>query len=215
MYPWCTHTINFIKGWCKHACRYCYIIAMAKRYKRKQRKPYLDEKEFRTNLGEGKTIFVGSSIDMFAKGIPNKWIKKVLAYCNSFPNNTYLFQTKNPKRYEEFAFPENTILGVTIESNKDYGVSKAPTPRNRYSWMLRLKDWPMEKMLSLEPLLDFDLDIFVAWIKMIGPSFVSIGADSKNSKLPEPDPKKVKALIKELKKFTKVKTKDNLRRLLK
>ena len=50
-------------------------------------------------------------------------------------------------------------------------------------------------------------------IKGIKPEFVSIGADSKGHNLPEPSWDKVQSLIKELKKFTEVKVKDNLMRL--
>lgn len=44
---------------------------------------------------------------------------------------------------------------------------------------------------------------------------VTIGADSKGSNLPEPSKEKIEALIKELRKFTQVKLKQNLNRLIK
>ena len=69
-------------------------------------------------------------------------------------------------------------------------------------------------MVSIEPILDFDLDVFTKWIKEIDPEFVSIGADSQNHHLLEPPADKIKALIKELKTFTKVIEKPNLGRLL-
>ncbi len=72
----------------------------------------------------------------------------------------------------------------------------------------------MKTFLSIEPILDFDLDIFVQEIKKINPSFVSIGADSRNCGLPEPPPGKLKELISELEKFTEVRMKRNLNRLL-
>jgi hypothetical protein len=45
-------------------------------------------------------------------------------------------------------------------------------------------------------------------------NFSSVGADSKNCHLPEPSSEKVRDLITELSKFTKVIQKDNLKRLL-
>jgi len=42
----------------------------------------LAEDEFRTDLGNGNKIFIGSSTDMFAENIPSEWITKVLDYCN-------------------------------------------------------------------------------------------------------------------------------------
>ena len=69
-------------------------------------------------------------------------------------------------------------------------------------------------MISIEPIMDFDLDTFVCWIKNIKPSFVSIGADSKKSGLPEPTSEKIHQLIEKLSDFTEVKVKANLKRLL-
>ncbi|MCD6318205.1 hypothetical protein J7M02_03980, partial [Candidatus Aerophobetes bacterium] len=68
---------------------------------------------------------------------------------------------------------------------------------------------------SIEPIMDFDLSKFLSWIEYINPSFVSIGADSKKSNLPEPPASKVKQLISALEKFTKVYVKKNLKRLIK
>lgn len=73
-------------------------------------------------------------------------------------------------------------------------------------------DFPV--MLSIEPIMDFDLDVFVSNLSRVHWEFVSIGADSKNHHLPEPTPEKVRALITELEKFTEVKIKDNLTPIL-
>ena len=69
------------------------------------------------------------------------------------------------------------------------------------------------RMVSIEPIMDFDVDSMVDGINYIMPEFVSIGADSKGHNLPEPTSDKVNALIEELSKFTEVKIKDNLKRL--
>ena len=74
---------------------------------------------------------------------------------------------------------------------------------------------PYERMVSIEPLMDFDLDEFGVMIKTCKPKFVSIGADSKGHHLPEPPKEKIIELIKELKTFTEVREKPNLRRLMK
>ena len=58
--------------------------------------------------------------------------------------------------------------------------------------------------ISFEPIMDFDIDKMIGYIKVAEPNFVSIGADSKGHKLPEPSSEKVKELISELKKFTKL-----------
>lgn len=210
MYPWLTHTWNPIRGKCPHSCVYCSIEDMARRFKKPQLPIRLDETELKTNLGEGNYIFVGSSTDMFAKEVPSDWIYKVLEYCKDF-DNKYLFQSKNPERFQEFihSFPKNTILGTTLETNRDEKISKAPSPYLRKQFMVLEYD----TMVSIEPVIDFDLDVMIKWIKEINPEFVSIGADSKGHGLPEPSWKKVQELIKGLKGFTEIKIKDNLERL--
>jgi hypothetical protein len=170
---------------------------------------HFDEKEMKTDLGSGNTIFVGSSCDMWASDIPTAWIEKMLYHCRNW-NGKYLFQTKNPARFIDYTFPDS-ILATTIESNRYYPeISKAPAPLERKLALHYLKQ-PL--MISIEPILDFDLDVMVQWIKGIKPEFVSIGADSKGHNLPEPSWDKVQSLIHELQKITEVKIKSNLARL--
>lgn len=213
MYPFVTHTWNPIKGKCPHDCSYCYM----KRFPQGELR--LDEKCFKDDLGENNFIFVGSSCDMWADKIPSEWIAKTLKHCKKY-NNKYLFQTKNPGRYVEkisnfkvyLSKLNNIILGTTIETNReDLIAHKAPPMFERYHCMKQIK---LKKMVTIEPIHDFDLVDLVDMIKEIMPEWVNIGADSKGHNLPEPSKEKVKALIKELKKFTEVKIKDNMKRLL-
>lgn len=149
---------------------------------------------------------------MWAKEVPELWIADVINHCMAF-NNRYLFQSKNPSRFKDWTFPTDTILGTTIESNRcccDF-TPKAPCTSQRY---LTMKDIPYHKMVSIEPIMNFGLDILVDWIKQIAPEFVSIGADSKGHHLPEPPANKIKALIEALQEITEVKIKDNLKRIL-
>lgn len=209
MYPWVTHTWNPIKGKCPFQCTYCYMK------RRKVGELRLDDKALQDNLGEGRTIFIGSSLDMFAQAVPGCWIRAVLHRIQQFPQNTYFFQSKFPQRFHRFRFPENTKLGTTIETNRDYNLTLAPSPAERACAMYSLF-WPSPhpKIISIEPIMDFDLNAFVAWIHCIEPEFVSIGADSKGHNLPEPPGLKLTALIAELQQFTEVKQKSNLQRLL-
>ncbi|MDR1325282.1 MAG: hypothetical protein LBK00_04515 [Treponema sp.] len=84
MYPFIDYTWNAVKGECPHGCSYCYMRRFGK-----QSPLHLDEKELRTDLGSGNVIFVGSSCDMFADGIPIAWTHRVLEYTRKF-DNTYL-----------------------------------------------------------------------------------------------------------------------------
>jgi DNA repair photolyase len=209
MYGFVTHTWNPINGKCIHNCEYCYMKVFP------QKELKLNEKALGDYLGNGKIIFVGSSTDMFADNVPSEWIRKVLEKCRS-EDNTYLFQTKNPIRFKEFSrlYPEKTIFGVTIESNKGESYN-APPCHQRWNRMYEGRDFMQRTMVTIEPIMDFDLDVLVSWIKAISPEFVNIGADSKRHNLKEPTKEKILSLIEELKKFTKVNLKENLDRLIK
>lgn len=211
MYGFVTHTWNAIKGECRHNCSYCYM----KRFP--QKALHLEGKELNTNLGEGNFIFVGSSTDMFAGNVPEDWIKRTLEHCRKFPKNKYLFQSKNPKRMLEFRdfFPpkENCIWATTIETNKNELIEKySNAPLLDIRSYLKYFD---NKMVTIEPIIDFDLEFLIKIIKEIKPLWVNVGADSNTKlNLPEPSKEKILALIKELNKFTKVINKENLDRIL-
>lgn len=208
MYPFVTHTWNVVKGKCPHDCSYCYMKVY------RQPDLHFANAEFKTNLGQSNFIFVGSSCDMWAEDIPFEWLILVVRHCYAYPKNRYLFQTKNPSRFNVVEFPEDmeVILGTTIESNRYYpDISKAPCPGER---MMAMIYFECPKMVSIEPIMDFDLGDMVRWMREIAPEFVSIGADSKGHKLPEPPPDKVQRLIEELQGITTVKIKNNLKRLM-
>ncbi len=211
MYGFVTHTWNAVKGKCIHDCSYCYM----KRFPQKDVR--LDEKEFRTNLGFENFIFVGSSADMFAEDIPSEWIKKIIEYCKTYPQNTYLFQTKNPERFNEFRESLkhlNCILGTTIETNRQDildGLCSAPKIKSRVDGM-KIKGF--RKMVTIEPVIDFDVMTLSRDIEEISPEFVNIGGDTGGHKLPEPSEYKLENLIKELNKFTRVNNKRNISRLM-
>jgi len=213
MYSWTDFTLTCLEGACRHVCQYCYVKslmrypALAKKY---SGEPRIAESDLERNLGSGSVIFVCNMNDLFAENVPAGLIQRVLDHCAKY-SNTYLFQSKDPARFSEFVFPENTVLGTTIETNRDYGMSKAPSPYDRY--VAFSGKTLHRKMVSIEPIMDFDLDVLVSWINDIAPDFVSIGADSKGHKLPEPSKEKLDALIRELEMVTKVKLKSNLTRL--
>lgn len=208
MYGFVSHTWNTVKGTCNHDCSYCYV----KRWGNLNPVRF-DEKELRTKLGNGNFIFVGSSNDMFASDVSKEWIQRTIDHCNLF-DNQYLFQTKNPSRLLEFELPLNSVVCTTIESNRFYPeiMNNSPRPSARAEAMSRI-DLP--KYVTIEPILEFDMDELVELIKSCNPIQVNIGADSGNHKLPEPNREKVLLLIDKLNKFTIVKQKKNLKRIVK
>jgi len=91
------------------------------------------------------------------------------------------------------------ILGTTLETNRDdlyEGISKAPKPSQRYRDFLEVKH-PV-KMVTIEPVIEFDEDAMITWIQDLNPCTVWLGYDSRKNHLPEPPLEKVKSLYWEL-----------------
>ncbi len=217
MYEFVTHTWNTVKGKCPHACSYCYMKRWGE-----QPELHFDESELKTDLGEGNFIFVGSSCDMWAEKINSEWIDKTLSHCKKHPHNRYLFQSKNPWRFHclRSEFKRTFTLGTTIESNWDVIeahsgsiLSGQPSIQSRIEGITCIRENGYPVMITIEPIMRFNLRTLSEMIAGIQPQWVNIGADSGGHKLPEPPYEKVKELISELEKFTTVKLKKNLRRL--
>ena len=210
MYPFITHTWNTIKGKCPHDCSYCYM----KRFP--QNDIRFDHKELETDLGKGNFIFVGSSCDMWADDVPVPWISNTLNNCNKF-DNKYLFQSKNPKRFYDFEgfFPKTTYLGTTIETNRTYPeMGNTPTPTDR-AMTLHHHSYYFPTMVTVEPIMAFDVDSLAYLVHLCNREWINIGADSKGHGLPEPNADKIKELIGDLRNDgIEVKVKDNLRRFM-
>jgi DNA repair photolyase len=208
MYQWITHTWNTVKGSCYHDCSYCYMKRWGK-----LKSVHFDEKELKSDLETGNFIFVGSSCDMFAQDIPNEWIVKTLEHCGKYEYNKYLFQTKNPKNIRRILTYESRIC-VTLETNRHYPeiMRNSPKPIERVDEMCFIRH-PL--YITIEPIMDFDLFEFVNMIKFCDPVQVNIGANtSYKIQLREPPKEKILQLIEELQKYTIVKQKSNLKRLL-
>jgi DNA repair photolyase len=206
MYEFITHTWNAVKGECYHDCSYCYMKRWGK-----LNPVRLDEKELKTDLGTDNFIFVGSSCDMWAKNIPDEWIVKILNHCDNH-DNQYLFQTKNPENIRRILC-RNSHVCVTLETNRHYPefMRNSPTPQERVKHMKLLRH-PL--YITVEPIMDFDLDELVQMIRECNPIQVNIGADSGKHSLPEPDKQKVSELISAIDEFTVIHNKANLKRLL-
>lgn len=215
MYPWVTHTHSHLGGECPHRCVYCYVDNPRFGRPEKYRGPLrLIEAEFAVNYGSGKTVFIENCNDLFAEDVPDEFIRRVCAHCRTWPENTYVFQTKNPSRMRRtwLLLPKGGIFGTTIETNRHIpGISKAPRPQDRTAAMM---GWQARKFVTIEPVLDFDVDILAEWIIRIEPEFVNLGADSKDHRLPEPTVEKIMELGDKLKIYgIELREKHNLSRL--
>lgn len=219
MYPWCDLTYNPAEGLCPHLCDYCFIQNSFLGGNKYEGEIGLVEGELQADLGSGNTIFVCSAFDLFAEKMDNSDIMRVLEHCRDYPDNTYLFQTKNPKAFRTFKehFPDDIIIGTTLESNRRYNISEAPSPPDRYRDFRRhVHEFydDVKTMISIEPIMDFDPHPFLSQIIMLDPDFVSVGADSKDTGLDEPGAEKVYEFCKDLDEITEVRIKKNLKRLL-
>lgn len=220
MYGFINATWNPLAGECAHDCSYCYvkkmkhIPAINKKYSGELR---LCAKAMKKNLGKNRFWFVGSMNDLFAHAVPPEWIIKILDYCKKF-DNKYLFQSKYPLGIREMnrQLPENCIVGTTIETNRLYPqMGNVGNPQFRATDMNALSVHCGQKtMVTIEPIMDFDIKYMVEYIEHSKPEWVNIGADSQGHNLPEPSPEKIQELINRLSEFTEVKIKSNLKRII-
>jgi len=205
---------NVIVG-CEYQCKYC-VNSFQRQMKRQKHncikcynyEPHFHPERLKQSLPRtygDEFIWVGSSGDIsFAK---REWMIKILDRTREMPNRTFFFQTKNPECFFDYDFPDNVMLGITLESNRYYpSISKAPEPKKRYEDFKSISN-RIRKVITIEPILHFDIWILLEWIEDIKPERVYIGYDTKKSNLPEPRLYKTFWLCTELAKFTKVKTK--------
>ena len=199
-----SHSSNPIRGACPHDCDYCYMKEFYALFGLDQTLR-LDENELKCDYGKGRFIFMGSSRDAWADNVPTEWIIRMYDHCLEYPENKYLLQSKNPMRFLEpglISHPfmeekEIIVFGTTLESNREYKVSKAPCVTERIEAIKRLHDIGFKVALSIEPLMDFDVPAMFQLISEAQPYMVAIGLNTSNRvKLPEPSSKdKVIALL--------------------
>ncbi|MBA7469601.1 hypothetical protein ES707_04873 [subsurface metagenome] len=187
---------------CDFLCTYCNArrtaltrLRNSPRYK-DGFSPHLVEQELGRKFKPGSFVFVGYMGDISFASRPI--IIDLTCRIAEQPEVNFLFCTKSPLHYWHWhiVWPENLYLGATIETNRDYRLTRAPAPLYRYIAM-RALDHP-KKFLSIEPVCDFDLDEMLSWITEIDPQIIEVGADNYHNNLPEPPWDKVERLIKGL-----------------
>jgi len=154
-------------------------------------------------------VFICDMADLFGAVVPSEWVLAVLGACRQNTRALFFFETKNPARYSEFLdqFPKNSVLSTTIETNRDeYGSWNAPSRAERIAIMKSLP-WP-RKHISVEPVMDFDMEQFLEEIRSIGPELVSVGYDNYQANLVEPSLEKTTRFIEQLETFTRVERKE-------
>lgn len=195
MFKTITETWNPFTG-CRWDCSYCWARRLAEG-KLKKQYPNGFVPEFHPNrvnrkFRPGAFVFVSSMGDIF---FCDETYPEIMGTIVDNPETKFLLQTKSPSMFIGNDFPPNVYTGCTIETNRDVTLnySKAPNPRQRTLDMI-MNQHPY-KFLSIEPIMDFDLEIFSAWIYDISPEIVEIGADNYKNNLPEPSWDKIYKLM--------------------
>ncbi len=205
-------TWNPFKG-CDFNCSYCVpsFQQQAKRQKRNcehcyQYMPH-EHPERLSKFPSSKIVFVcgNADISFCDQAYTARIIDAVKQHSQRCPEKNFYFQSKKPEYFQQFlrSFPDKVILVTTLETNRDAGydqVSEAPVPSVRYKQFLDL-DYA-RKVVTIEPVMDFDTDIFTSWLIALTPEYVWLGFNSrpKQVQLPEPSAAKIKALARNLKK---------------
>ncbi len=216
---------------CDFRCRYCAFEALQKRFgiteEDKTYKPHthigrLDKKPKNTSGDQFITIGLNGDISFASDEV----IRLIISYCAQWSDRTFLLQSKNPARFiekdgagQKFYFPDNVILGCTLETNYSLipsasaegefipysTISKAPQPICRAEAMIEIHD--NRKIITIEPIMNFEPENLKNMIKAIAPMAVYIGYDSGGHKLPEPPLQKTLDFIESIKSITQVRLK--------
>jgi protein gp37 len=180
---------------CLRGCPYCWARGFAKRFwntyynnEYRYRKPIGEPVILRANLITFKPTFLEHN---FAKEFPKKpstilvgfmsdiaywnpeWIERVLNKIKEYPQHKFVFLTKDYKVYNNYKFPRNCLLGITITESYffiktvgDY-IPLGQNIKNKY-------------ILNIEPI-NSRIDFFdLRGIEMY--SWIIIGAETGNRK---------------------------------
>lgn len=128
--------------------------------------------------------------------------RRAVQYIEDHPDTDFLLQSKCPYVFQLYpTFPPNAILGTTIETNRmsTLSISRAPTTVTRFMDFVKLKKRTTvnRMMLTIEPIMNFDLNHMLGWVSRIKPWRIYIGYNSrpKEVKLKEPSLAKTSDLI--------------------
>lgn len=217
MFKTITKTWNVYCG-CLFDCVYCQARKAAEtRFRHIPRyrdgfTPKLIEEELNRKFKPSQFIFVAYMGDISFASTPQVYM--ILSRIAQFPQTRFLIQSKDPSCFHRWnlTIPPTVYLGTTIETNRDYHLTKAPPPIERFR---QLTGYPHNaKFLSIEPIMDFDLNILTQWVKLLNPDIVEIGADNYHNHLVEPPWWKVERLINNIRDICpKVIEKEGLERL--
>ena len=200
---WCDMTWNPVWG-CRNHCEYCYARKIAKRFAGKMAEKEIDNiyggnidsnslvafyDEKKEDIKNFRPTFLTSQFDKKLPKNPQRifagsmseiafwekiWVEKIIEKTKQYPQHIFQFLTKFPAIYQNYKFPENCWLGITLISEM--------TKENCWS-IAEFESHNKEnlKFISLEPLMEkIDLNNCVYSLKNI--SWIIVGAETGNRK---------------------------------
>lgn len=125
---------------CLHGCPYCYAARDYKRWGLSFEPTFHEDRLIEPYKAKHSRIFVTHYTDLMGDFIPIEWVNKVLSVCADLKKHTFIFISKKPENYKKFTWPDNCIIGVTIESKEKYFRAEA------------IKGLLVRQMASIEPI---------------------------------------------------------------
>ena len=192
-----------LKRWGKANCLACYQFVPHTHPERlEQRLPRTRYMQFIFCCATGDVAFC-----------PTPFLQLIVDKISANPHKTFLIQSKDPATFSRVKFPDNVILGTTIETDFHHfydfqhfpkvpieysEISKAPHPLERIQAFEKIEH--RFKMLTCEPLLSHSTEGMIGLVERINPCMVWLGMDSKPQKnrLPETSLQRLKILHWEL-----------------
>lgn len=209
---WTDFTWNPVGG-CKHQCRWkmpdgttaiCYAEAVAngvarhayaQGFEHHYWHPHLLEEPVK--LATPARIFLDSMSDLMGHWVPREQILAVLDVCRRAPQHTFQLLTKNAPRLQEFDFPPNVWVGVSMPPTMMFGKHLEFKQREAYMKraldVLGRVDVPVT-WVSFEPL-SFDVSLMVEFSDI---RWAVIGAATNGSKAYQPKAEHVGNLLRAL-----------------
>lgn len=203
-------TWNPFKG-CRFDCSYCRPSFQQQAKRQKHRCPLCygyvphEHPERLSHIPNAEVVFVCGNGDIsFADaGYTRRIIAGIRNHAARKPETTYYLQSKQPEYFGQFIgdLPRNVVLVTTLETNRDEGyslISLAPPPSTRYAQFRGLAH--PRKVVTIEPVLDFDIEVFARWLIELHPEYVWLGYNSRQAQvqLPEPCPEKLELFVERL-----------------
>jgi len=181
-------TWNPFKG-CRYDCLYCETSFKLQAKRQKQR--CMDCYTYAPHTHEHQLSKVPSSAMIFACAngdvafCDTEYLQRIVDEMAVRLGKLFLLQSKNPATFDRIKlYPTNVILGTTVETNNMavyHGVSKAPNPEKRINDLARvLHD---RKFITIEPVMPHDVEIMVAWVELVNPELVWIGAENHGNRI--------------------------------